>query len=320
MCIGTVCDTAIPPGPGIYRVARLLRQVSSMRVSTFFSLFAATTVLVAISACTGAIQVSPTCDGGACTSGGDGGTQEGGGTGKEGDACYTSADCALPTQCLFQAPGEETPAAACGSQGVCRTPQPLGVPCSAPPTYMGCDCAGLSVSSCQQLSGYLLTPLSVVFNTPTTTHACPNDAPFTPDAGPKKDASGDLNVTGSLTVDSQKCSLTASSRQTQSAPDGHTWTLSVEATCPTLALGHVTLFVTGTDTVIYPYGCATANMQLSVGGEGDAGFLAYDGQSVGGSCNVNDGPTASDEPNKVRGTGTLSNGAGKSHSVDIFEP
>lgn len=293
-----------------------------MRASTFVSILAAGLVTAAISACTGSLQISPTCDGGACA-GGDAGHD--GGPGREGDACFTSADCASPTQCMFRAPSEGTPAASCGSKGVCRQPPACGLDCVSPPTYMGCDCAGHSVDACQCNDGYLSTPFSVVFGAPTTTLACPNDPPAALDGGPlPKDASGsdggDLNLTGSLMVDGQMCYLTSSSRQTQSAPDGHTWTLSIEATCPTTALGHASLFMSGTDSVIYPYGCSPGNMQLSVGGEGDAGFLAYDGTNAGASCNVKDGPTASDEPNKVRATGTLANAAGKSHMVDVFEP
>jgi hypothetical protein len=289
-----------------------------MRVSSSLSLLAVALVTAAISACTGMVQVTPTCDGGSCTSGGDGGTD--GGQGKEGDSCFNNGDCASPNVCMFPVPSEETPATACGSAGVCRPQAGCGIACPAPATYIGCDCAGLSVSSCQCDSAYLSQQLSVRYAAPTTLLHCPNDPPNANDAGPPPgDASGDLNATGSLYVDNQKCSLTSASRMTQSAPDGHTWTLNIGATCPG-GLGAVSLYVVGTDTLIYPYGCATAGMQLSVGGEGDGGFLAYDGKNAGSSCMVNDGPTASDEPNKVRGTGTLSNGAGKSHTVDLFEP
>jgi hypothetical protein len=182
------------------------------------------------------------------------------------------------------------------------------------------------VSACQ-CPGYGKITYSVIFGAPTTVHECPNDPPQVAiDAGPPGlDAGGgdggDLNKTGSLTVDGFKCSLTSSVRQVQTAPDGHTWTLDMEATCPVLALGQVSVFVTGKDNTVYPYDCAgSGGMQLSVSGEGDAGFLAYSGANAGGSCTVNDGPISSFEPNKIRGTGTLSNGACKSHLLDVVEP
>lgn len=294
-----------------------------MRATTLGFLFSSFFTVAAISACSGAIQVSPTCDGGACGSdaGGDGGK------GQEGDACSTDNDCAAPTRCLYPQPSEESPAGtACGGRGVCKQLLGCGLDCATPLQYMGCDCAGHSVSTCQcPNDGYGPQTYAVVFGAPTTALECPNDPPPSKKDGGVVDANtsdgNDLNVTGSLTVDGQKCSLTAASRQTQSAPDGHTWTLELDATCPVGSLGQVQVFVTGKDNVIYPYGCdSSAIMQLSVGGEGDGGFLAYSGGLAGGSCNVEDGPTSSDQANKVRGSGTLSNGAAKTHTVDIFEP
>jgi hypothetical protein len=305
------------------------------RFSPFVATAAAAVIAASLSACSGKlINIAPQCDAdsGDCTQNGDAG-REGGGNGKVGDSCYTDSDCASPAQCMFPVPGAspegegaETPGAICGSAGTCQEPLGCGVDCAAPVQYIGCDCGGHSVSACQ-CPGYGKIQYSVIFGAPTTQLECPNDAPtIGVDAGPPGlDAGGgdggDLNTTGSLTIDGFKCSLTSSTRQVQSAPDGHTWTLDMEATCPVLSLGQVSVFVTGKDDVTYPYDCtATAGLQLSVGGEGDAGFLAYSGANAGGSCLVNDGPIASFEPNKIRATGTLSNGGGKTHSVDVVEP
>jgi hypothetical protein len=300
-----------------------------MRASSFSSFFAAAGTAVAISACSGLVHVGAPCDadGGACTPVTDAGPGGDGG-GRVGDACFTDSDCASPARCMYQAPGFDSPGALCGSQGICQQEMGCGIDCAEPVQYIGCDCAGHSVSACQcPNNGYSTQQYSVVFGAPTTAFECPNDPPALKDAGPAVgfDAGasdgGDLNATGSLMIDSFKCTLTSSVRQTQSAPDGDTWTLDMEASCPVAALGQVSVYVVGKDNVTYPYGCNTsASMQLSVGGEGDAGFLAYDGQNAGGSCTVNDGPLASFEANKVRAMGTLSNGAAKTHSVDVVEP
>ena len=177
-----------------------------MRASSFSAIVATALVAAAISACSGIVQVTPTCDGGACTTNPDGGD---GGQGKEGDSCFSSNDCASPALCMFPQPSEAAPAGtACGTKGVCKTQLNECGACAAPTTYLGCDCAGRSVDSCQCPSdGYGPQAYSVVFGATTTALDCPNDPPPMKKDGGGFDAGlsdgGDLNLTGSLSVDGQ---------------------------------------------------------------------------------------------------------------------
>lgn len=122
-------------------------------------------------------------------------------------------------------------------------------------------------------------------------------------------ACGGTPVTGTavMTVDFVSCTGITASVTKATAPDGKTWTLDLKGTCG--ALGLVDVFVVSKDDIAYPQSCGTGTgIQMSVGGEGDAGFLAYDSR-YGGSCSVASGPSTANQATGIKLTGTVGNAA-----------
>ena len=90
--------------------------------------------------------------------------------------------------------------------------------------------------------------------------------------------------------------------------------LDLDGSCG--ALGAVSVFATGKDHLAYPQQCGTQGaIQMSVGGEGDAGWLAYATFNPGGSCTVGSGPTTGNLGQPVSLSGTVANGSGKTHTL-----
>lgn len=120
-------------------------------------------------------------------------------------------------------------------------------------------------------------------------------------------ACGGTPVTGgTMTVDGIPCTGVKESVTKATAPDGKSWTLDVAGTCG--ALGLVDVFVASKDDVAYPQSCGVGtHIQMSVGGEGDAGFLAYDSGNAGGACAVASGPSTANQATGIKLTGTVAN-------------
>ena len=137
------------------------------------------------------------------------------------------------------------------------------------------------------------------------------------DSGPDEqvDAQADAQQGSStMVVDGIACTGVTSTLTPQTAPDGKTWTLDVAGSCG--ALGLVDVYVVSKDDFAYPQTCAPRTfIQMSVGGEGDAGWLAYWTENVGSSCTITDGPKAADQSAGVDLTAVISNGTGTKHTL-----
>jgi hypothetical protein len=119
-----------------------------------------------------------------------------------------------------------------------------------------------------------------------------------------------------MKVDGTACTDVTAKVTTQTAPDGKTWTIEAKGTCGALAV--VDIFVASKDSAAYPQTCgADTRVQMSVGAEGDAGALAYGTDASGGSCSITTGPSAADQTTPAKLTATVSNGAGKTHTLEF---
>jgi len=117
-----------------------------------------------------------------------------------------------------------------------------------------------------------------------------------------------------LSVDGFACTGLTSGSSTKGPPTGTSWYLQVSGTCG--ADGLVELYAFGEDNVAYPQTCADdPHIQMSVGAEGDGGFLAYD-TAKAGSCTITSGPTVADEATRIVFQGTV--GSAETH-VHTFE-
>jgi hypothetical protein len=114
-----------------------------------------------------------------------------------------------------------------------------------------------------------------------------------------------------MTVDGITCTGVTQTVTKATAPDGKTWTLDLVGTCG--ALGLVDVFARSKDDVAYPQSCGAATaIQMSVGSEGDAGFLAYDTSYPGGTCAIASGPSTANQSTAVKLTGTIADATGTS--------
>ena len=120
-----------------------------------------------------------------------------------------------------------------------------------------------------------------------------------------------------LLIDGMACAMVTNVVMTKGPATGHTWSDEISASCPG-GLGAVSLYVAAPDDAPYPQS-TNIDVQLSVGGEGDAGFLAYDAQNSGSSASITSGPTVANESTPSALTATLTNGAGKSHTVSFTD-
>ena len=135
-------------------------------------------------------------------------------------------------------------------------------------------------------------------------------------------ASGEMHLLGyekprpaTLSVDGFECTGLTSGGFTKGPPYGKSWTLQVSGTCG--ADGVVDLYVFSEDDIAYPQSCADdPHIQMSVGGEGDAGYLAYD-TTKAGSCTITSGPTVADETTRIVLQGTV--GTAAATHVHTFE-
>jgi hypothetical protein len=118
-------------------------------------------------------------------------------------------------------------------------------------------------------------------------------------------SSGDTHVLryeeprpATLSVDGFACTgVVTNEFWTKGPPTGKSCFIQASGTCGADDL--VEIYVSGDDDTAYPQTCADVpHIQMSVGGEGDAGYLAYD-TSKAVSCTIPSGPSVADETTRV---------------------
>jgi hypothetical protein len=137
--------------------------------------------------------------------------------------------------------------------------------------------------------------------------------------GPADTGAAPILASRGMVVDDITCADVTAMLTTMFAPDGHTWNLVLAGQCG--ALGLVTAYIAGKDEIGYPQLCSGVTfVRVSVGGEGDAGALAYDASGTLGSCTVGTGPSTADESAAISLVATVESGAtGTTHRL-VYVP
>lgn len=122
-----------------------------------------------------------------------------------------------------------------------------------------------------------------------------------------------------MIVDGITCTGVTEKITSQTAPDGHTWTVDIAGTCGSLGL--VSVLVVSKDDLAYPQSCsASSSVRLSVGSEaGDAELLAYATDVAGGGCEILSGPEGA-KSSSPQLTAIVSSASGKIHSLRYQVP